>query len=434
MNVLPHGPAASPPAPRGRGAAVWPKVSLHLPLRDAPPELVRRTLDSLAALDYPELEVLVVDTHTTEPGLWEAVAEHCARLGPQFRFFHLGPWPGFRAGALNFALRETAADATLVGILKAGEVVRHRWLRRMVPLFRDPSLALAQSPLEALPLEPTHLDQLAQAERETRQGPQDALLPLNALPLLRLAALRQAGGWDESSLCPEAAPGVTLLRHGWETTLAPQPMGRALAQDTFPAWRSRRHRQVAGTTLALRGVLAPGRAFTLQQKRGLLRIAAPALADAAALAGVAASLACSAMALREGVETRLPFWLLPLLLVLALLPVLRAGGHGGLAALGSMALSWRMGRAAWQGLLGIRAPHAGGVRMETMLLAVLWAAALAVVLARPWNQSGTLLWAGLLVLQSLPGLATLAVAALPGRQPTGRGAGFGFRRHATGSW
>jgi hypothetical protein len=32
---------------------------------------------------------------------------HCAKLGAKFRFYHLDPWPGFKAGALNFGLKET---------------------------------------------------------------------------------------------------------------------------------------------------------------------------------------------------------------------------------------------------------------------------------------------------------------------------------------
>ena len=60
-------------------------------------------------LDYPDFEVIVIDNNTTDPALWRPVAEHCARLGARFRFFHLGIWPGFKAGALNFALRETGA-------------------------------------------------------------------------------------------------------------------------------------------------------------------------------------------------------------------------------------------------------------------------------------------------------------------------------------
>ena len=79
-----------------------------------------------------------IDNNTTDPALWEPVAEHCARLGPRFRFFHLGKWPGFKAGALNFALRETAPDAEVIGVLDSDYMVSPDWLRCMVPHFADP--------------------------------------------------------------------------------------------------------------------------------------------------------------------------------------------------------------------------------------------------------------------------------------------------------
>ena len=44
-----------------------------------------QTLDSLAALDYPDYEVLVIDNNTTDAQLWQPVADHCAALGPRFR-------------------------------------------------------------------------------------------------------------------------------------------------------------------------------------------------------------------------------------------------------------------------------------------------------------------------------------------------------------
>ena len=38
-----------------------PKVSMHIPICNEPPQMVRQTLDALAELDYPEFEALVVD-------------------------------------------------------------------------------------------------------------------------------------------------------------------------------------------------------------------------------------------------------------------------------------------------------------------------------------------------------------------------------------
>ncbi len=81
-----------------------PFVSIHLACCNEPPEMVILTLDSLAALDYENFEVLVIDNNTKNEEVWKPVEEHCAKLGARFRFFHLNPWPGFKAGALNFGL------------------------------------------------------------------------------------------------------------------------------------------------------------------------------------------------------------------------------------------------------------------------------------------------------------------------------------------
>lgn len=121
-------------------------VSIHLPIRDAPPQAVRHTLASLAALDPPADEVLVVHSNGEDPLLWTPVARECARLGPRFRFFHLGRWPGGRAGALRFARSRMVAGARAM-VLDPGSTVPRDWLagapRRHWPLLRQLRALLA---------------------------------------------------------------------------------------------------------------------------------------------------------------------------------------------------------------------------------------------------------------------------------------------------
>src|SRR5512137_1228435 len=69
-----------------------PMVSLHLPAYDEPPEVVEATLRALAALDYPNYEVLVIDNNTPDEKTWQPVEELCHALGPRFRFIHLDKW------------------------------------------------------------------------------------------------------------------------------------------------------------------------------------------------------------------------------------------------------------------------------------------------------------------------------------------------------
>jgi exo-beta-1,3-glucanase (GH17 family) len=127
-------------------SAPQPFVSIHLAACNEPPAMVILTLDSLARLDYANFEVLVVDNNTADERLWRPVEAHCAKLGARFRFFHLPQWPGFKAGALNFALGETDPRAEIVGVVDADYVVDPHWLRRLVAHFGDASVAVVQAP------------------------------------------------------------------------------------------------------------------------------------------------------------------------------------------------------------------------------------------------------------------------------------------------
>ena len=50
-----------------------PKVSLHVPAHNEPPEMVIGTLRSLIRLDYPRYEVILIDDNTDDESLWRPV-------------------------------------------------------------------------------------------------------------------------------------------------------------------------------------------------------------------------------------------------------------------------------------------------------------------------------------------------------------------------
>ena len=56
-----------------------PKVSIHVPAYNEPPDMLIETLDALARLDYPDFEVLVIDNNTRDEAVWRPVEAHCAR-------------------------------------------------------------------------------------------------------------------------------------------------------------------------------------------------------------------------------------------------------------------------------------------------------------------------------------------------------------------
>jgi glycosyltransferase involved in cell wall biosynthesis len=67
-----------------------PRVTLQVPAYNEPADMLIKTIQSLEAIDYPYLDILVVDNNTEDPETWRLVAEYCAgrervRFKPSFR-------------------------------------------------------------------------------------------------------------------------------------------------------------------------------------------------------------------------------------------------------------------------------------------------------------------------------------------------------------
>jgi cellulose synthase/poly-beta-1,6-N-acetylglucosamine synthase-like glycosyltransferase len=415
-----------------------PKVSIHLPICSEPPQMVRETLDALAALDYERFEVLVIDNNTAEPHLWEPVAEHCARLGLKFRFFTLGKYKGSKAGALNFALRETAPDAEIIGVIESDCVVRPDWLRAMVPTFADPKIGFTQSPQDYRNADERLFKRLMFWAWGTRNE-RNAILQHGAMTLIRKQALLSVQGWAEWCLTEDAELGLRLFRAGYEASYARKSFGKGLMPDDFAACRRQRYRRAYGAMRILRAhagaLFNPfNRELTLSQRRHFVSGWLPWMGDALGLLFLFMGLAWSAGLILDPVRSDVPVALVMLpsigLLVskivqFALLARRVPCGfrdRAGAVVMG-LALSHSIGKAVWRGLFTNGLPLAQGrtvAREAFWILLLSWGALLGVGSAHNWATLGTNLWCAVLFTQSLPYLAAVGVsifAATPSRPP-----------------
>ena len=87
------------------------------------------TVESVARLDYPNFECVVVINNTPDPAFWQPIERRCRELGPRFKFVYVENLEGFKAAALRLAMAETAADAEIIGVIDADYVVDPQWLR-----------------------------------------------------------------------------------------------------------------------------------------------------------------------------------------------------------------------------------------------------------------------------------------------------------------
>ncbi len=240
---------APPLAPEAAG----PKVSIHIPAHNEPPEMLKQTLDAVARLDYPNFECVVVINNTPDPALWLPIEEHCRMLGERFKFVRADDLQGFKAGALRLAMVHTAADAEVISVIDADYVVEPDWLKDLVPLFRDPNVALVQAPQDHRDGERSLMHYAMNGEYAgffdigmVQRNEVNAIIVHGTMCLVRRTALEAAGGWSSDTICEDTDLGLTLLENGWRAHYTNKRYGHGLLPDSFEAYKKQRHRWAYG--------------------------------------------------------------------------------------------------------------------------------------------------------------------------------------------
>jgi cellulose synthase/poly-beta-1,6-N-acetylglucosamine synthase-like glycosyltransferase len=235
----------------------WPKVSVHVPAHSEPHEMVIKTLTALQSLDYPTYEVIMVDDNTDEDELWHPVVEFCHRNG--IKVFHLSNYPGFKSGALNFALSQTSPDVEVIAVVDSDYLVAPNFLRETVPYFFDPRVAFVQTPQAFYNHDDNlfaHYSDLSQRfffEISMRsRNEQNAIIFCGTMGLIRKRVLERITGWDERCITEDAEASLRILQKGYESIYINQPYGHGILPVTFEATKKQRFRWAFGGMQILR--------------------------------------------------------------------------------------------------------------------------------------------------------------------------------------
>lgn len=449
--------------PRREVPDEWlPMVSLHVPAYNEPPALLIETLDALAALNYPRFEVLVVDNNTPDPAVWEPVRAHCALLnrrlvlngkhnGQRFRFFHVSPLAGFKAGALNFALRETDPKAGIIAVIDADYLVSPNWLRDLIPAFFDEEVAIVQAPQDYRDGDENAFKAMCLAEYRgffhigmITRNERNAIIQHGTMTMIRREALASVGGWAEWCITEDAELGLRLFERGHKALYIPVTYGRGLIPDTFTDFKKQRFRWAYG---AVRVLIAHRRELLGLRRTGLssgqrwhfLSGWLPWFADGFNLLFNFAALAWTVAMVAAPHQVTPPYMsiaLVPLVLfgfkMLKSLVLYRrrvdATWRQALAAgLAGLALSHTIARATWAGLVSsklgfFRTPKLASsaallralvdAREEVLLLCAFLLGAFAVLQRPDAYMIDVRVWAAVLLVQAVPYAAAMLVSLI----------------------
>jgi exo-beta-1,3-glucanase (GH17 family)/cellulose synthase/poly-beta-1,6-N-acetylglucosamine synthase-like glycosyltransferase len=428
-----------------------PTVSVHVPIHNEPPDMVIATLNALAALDYPRFEVLVIDNNTKDPQVWQPVRAHCQKLGSQFRFFHVDPLSGFKAGALNFALARTRPDAEIIAVIDSDYIVSKNWLKDLVPQFKDPEMGIVQAPQDYRDAGGGLFKAMCYAEYRgfffigmMTRNERNAIIQHGTMTLIRREVLQELGGWAEWCITEDAELGLRIFEKGYVASYNAQSYGRGLMPDTFGDYKKQRYRWAYGAVQILRRhatyLMSPKKTqLTAGQCYHFFAGWLPWLADGVNLLFNLAALCWSVAMLLDPLHVDPPiviFSLLPLslfvfkvgkLFYLYRTRVKTSMGKTIAAAIAGLALSHTIAKAVLAGFVTrdkpfFRTPKLAsasallkvvGVCLdELFMMSALLCAAVAIGATQKMDTLDIRLWVIVLAMQSLPYSATLLMALI----------------------
>lgn len=236
-----------------------PMVSVHVPAYNEPPDMMIDTLNALAALDYPRFEVIVMDNNTRDPAVWRPVEEHCRKLGPVFRFYHEDQLKGFKAGALNYCLRQTAPGAEVIAVIDSDYMVERTWLRDLVPQFLNRSVAIVQAPQDYRDDRENLFKAMCYAEYRgffyigmVTRNERNAIIQHGTMTMVRKSVLEEVGGWAEWCITEDAELGLRIFEKGYEALYTSTSYGRGVMPDVFTDFKKQRYRWAYGAVQIMR--------------------------------------------------------------------------------------------------------------------------------------------------------------------------------------
>ena len=362
---------------------------------------------------------------------------------------------GYKAGALNFALRQTARDADIVAVIDSDYKVTRQWLRDLVPHFAVPAVAIVQAPQDYRDGDSSWFKAMCDAEYQgffkigmLTRNDRNAIIQHGTMTMIRKRVLTQVGGWDERTITEDAELGLRVLEHGHEARFIPRSYGKGLTPDNFLDYKVQRFRWALGALQILRKHRSKlfgteTSALSRGQRYHFVVGWLPWLADGLCLLFNGVAIAWSVAMIVAPARLNPPLavfsafvialfaFKLIKMLVLYRWQVGASVGQTLGAAVAGLGLAFTVGRAVIMGVIGREAPFHRTPKLarrhsvmgalaaaapEAVLASVLLGCAVGISGTAPFESIDRTLWCALLVVFAAPHLAAVVLSlfsALP---------------------
>jgi cellulose synthase/poly-beta-1,6-N-acetylglucosamine synthase-like glycosyltransferase len=263
LRVNKMGVPALPPFSGDVTSSQLPTVTIQLAIFNEA-TVARRLLESVARIEYPRhlLEIQVLDDSTDET---RAILRRCVaelqEAGREVTYLHRENRVGYKAGALAAGLK--VARGELLALFDADFIPPSDFLRKVIPHFEDPKVAMVQTRwghlnrdhsiltrVAALMLDGHHL-----MENRVRAAAGWLFNFAGTGGVWRKCAIEEAGGWQHDTLTEDLDLSYRAQLIGWRFVYREDIVTPAELPEDVSAFRAQQFRWALGTVQTSRKLL-----------------------------------------------------------------------------------------------------------------------------------------------------------------------------------
>lgn len=229
-----------------------PTVDILIPTYNEPAFILKRTIVGCQALDYPQIQVYVLDD-----GDRAEIKTLSEELGCHYLARHDHRFA--KAGNLNHGLAHTHGE--MIACFDADFVPTQNFLRRTLGFFQDESIALVQTPQSFYNTDAIAYNLNLSAyltpdeeifyryQQPIRDGVASVVCAGTSF-VVRRRVLEAVGGFVTDSICEDYFTGIKIAARGHEVIYLNEPLSAGLAAESIPDYIQQRLRWARGTLQA----------------------------------------------------------------------------------------------------------------------------------------------------------------------------------------